>query len=224
MDDNRNSIELEYDSDDMSAGARLMRYYVSDEPRPDSDVQNGKSADLTPPSPPASTSSLAQDVFALLKAANGTEDVASDDDGNEHDDRHNGNEDEDDDSDVDAEFRRDLEELRGDVLYEIAGRYSHREILDKVKKFHPQAQFGTQNLTWRLANSIKALSRRQGITRPEIRAALDATRVANGVEPPNNYRPKSGGQHEELGGKLDASNDNDDEALEGNIILASSDL
>lgn len=224
MDDNRNSIECEYDSDDMSAGARLMRYYVSDEPRPDSLVQTGKSADLPPSSPPSSPPSPTQDVSTQLEAANGTKDVTSDADGNEHDDRHNGNENEDEDVDVDAEFRRDLEELRGDVLYDIAGRYSHREILDKIEKFHPHAQFASKDLTWRLANSIKSRSRRQGITRPQIRAALDATRIANGVEPPKNYRPRSGGRHEEVGGKLDASSEGNGEALEGNTILVSSDL
>ena len=48
------------------------------------------------------------------------------------------------------------------------------------------------------------------VTKLKVRAELDAMRIANGVEFPSNYRPKSQGQQGELDGKED---DDDDEII-----------
>ena len=56
---------------------------------------------------------------------------------------------------------------------------------------------------------IVARANRQGVTKLKVRAELDALRIANGVEFPKNYRPKSQGQHGGRGGKQDATPNED---------------
>jgi hypothetical protein len=190
-----------------------MRYYVSDEPRPDTfggasnttaviDTQqsaniSGEQNVATDSRAPRSTGrSVSVAESAIETESNNSKEVQNDDE----------DEVEDDNSD-DKIFRGDLADFKGDVLFDIVGRYSHHDILVKIAKFHPRATFGQKQLTWKIANTIKARAHRQGVTKLKVRAELDAMRIANGVEFPSNYRPKSQGQQGELDGKEDDDND-----------------
>jgi hypothetical protein len=223
MTNRRNNPELEYDSDDMSAGARLMRYYVSDEPRHIITMdKSGSSTSSIESHQPTTILSEAQDMSINSRAAaSSTEeaesivDSAVEDESKDIEDNDSDNDETGDTGDGDDTiFRRDLVSFRGDVLFAIVGRYSHQDILKKITKFHPQAKFGQRQLTWRIANAIKSRAIRHGVTKGEIRAELDAMRVANGVEFPKNYRPKGQRQPGEPG-KDDAtpSDDNGDETI-----------
>jgi hypothetical protein len=116
-----------------------MRYYVSDDPRPDPLHRYSKDPDDTQSKQPVSTPSTAQQVSAQSKEVDSAEyavsdgefaekDDAAEDDVAEHDVDEEDAAEEDDaamedaadaGADPDAEFR-DLEELRGDVIYNIA--------------------------------------------------------------------------------------------------------
>jgi hypothetical protein len=223
MANRRNNPEPECDSDDMSAGARLMRYYVSDEPR--HIITMDKSGSSTPSiesHQPTTILSEAQDMSINSRAAaSSTEEAESIVDsavGDESKDIEDNDSDNDETGDTgdsdDTIFRRDLVSFRGDVLFAIVGRYSHQDILKEITKFHPQAKFGQRQLTWRIANAIKSRAIRHGVTKREVRAELDAMRIANGVEFPKNYRPKGQRQPGEPG-RDDAtpSDDNGDETI-----------
>jgi hypothetical protein len=223
MENDCHNTEFEYDSGDRSPGTRLMRYYVSDDPQPNLLHQHSKDPDESRSRQPVSTPSTSKDGSAYSKGVDSAEDAVADAESIEkedaaEDDVAEGDAAEDDaaeddadeedtadaGADADAEFR-DLEELRGDVIYNIAERYSHNDIVQKVATLHPQVTFGARDLTWRLANSIKARARKEGVTRYSVRAALDATRIANGVEFPRNYRAKSQSQQEGVHAKTDVS-------------------
>ena len=204
-----NKLEPEYDSDDMSAGARLMRYYVSGEARPDTfneasnstagtDMQ--QSANISGEQNAATGSGVPYSAGASLSVAeSATKTKSKNDEEVQDDDEEEGEGSEEDDK----IFRGDLADFKGDVLFDIVGRYSHNDILEKIAKFHPQATFGQKQLTWKIANTIKARAHRHGVTKLKVRAELDAMRIANGVEFPSNYRPKSQGQQGELDVKED---------------------
>jgi hypothetical protein len=229
MTNRRNNPELEYNSDDMSAGARLMRYYVSDEPRHIITMdKSGSSTSSIESHQPTTILSEAQDIsINSIAAASSTEeaesivDSAVEDESKDIEDKDSDNDETGDTGNIgdtgdsdDTIFRRDLVSFRGDVLFAIVGRYSHQDILKKITKFHPQAKFGQRQLTWRIANAIKSRAIRYGVTKGEVRAELDAMRIANGVEFPKNYRPKGQRQPGEPG-KDDAtpSDDNGDETI-----------
>lgn len=215
----RGKSEPEYDSDDMSAGTRLMRYYVSDEPQPDTLGEASNSTAETDMQQPANISGEQSTVTALrvprstekpVSAAESAGKTESKNNKEVQDGNNEEEEEEDDDNDDDTVFCGDLADFKGDVLFDIVGRHSHHDILEKIAKFHPQATFGQKQLTWKIANTIKARAHRQGVAKLKVRAELDAMRIANGVEFPSNYRPKSQGQQGELDGKED---DDDDEIL-----------
>jgi hypothetical protein len=209
----RSESEPEYDSDDMSAGARLMRYNVSDEPQPA--TLNGTSystagtfaqypANISRDRNAATDSRVPRSTGKSASVAEGATKTES----KNNKEVQNGDvEEEEDDEGDDTVFRGDLADFRGDVLFEIAGRHSHHDILEKIAKFHPQATFGQKQLTWRIANAIVARLNRQGVPKLKVRAELDAMRIANGVEFPSNYRPKSQAQHD---GTRDATPNEDD--------------
>jgi hypothetical protein len=211
----RSESEPEYDSDDMSAGARLMRYNVSDEPQPA--TLNGTSystagtfaqhpANIFREQNAATDSRVPRSTGKSASVAEGATKTES----KNNKEVQNGDvEEEEDDEGDDTVFRGDLAGFRGDVLFEIVGRHSHHDILEKIAEFHPQATFGQKQLTWRIANAIVARSNRQGVPKLKVRAELDAMRIANGVEFPSNYRPKSQAQHD---GTQDAT-PNDDAVL-----------
>jgi len=212
----RNNSEPEYDSDDISAGARLMRYYISNEPRPDT-LGGASSGTAESESQQSASISEEQNLTTDSKVPRSTgkavavaESATQTGNKNEKDNKDDDDDDEDDDS-ADTILRGDLANFRGDVLFDIVGRHSHQEILEKVARFHPEATFGQKQLTWRIANTIVARANRQGVTKLTVRAELDALRVANGVEFPKNYRPKGQGQHSGHGGKRDATPDDDDD-------------
>lgn len=205
----RNRSEPDYDSDDMSTGARLMRYYVSDEPRADTLSGASSTTGMTESQRPTDSNTLSGEQQGTAGST-----VPRADAGNtakpERKDNKKPKDDDDDDDNADGDsddtvFRGDLAEFKGDVLFDIVGRYSHQEILEKVATFHPEATFGQKQLTWRIANMIVARANRQGVTKLKVRAELDAMRIANGVEFPKNYRPKSQGRHGGRGGKEDAT-------------------
>lgn len=212
----RNNPEPEYDSDDMSAGARLMRYYVSDEARPDTlggassgtaESESQQSASISEELNETTESRVSRSTEKAVSVTEGATQTGSKNNKEEKDDD---SDDEDDDS-ADTILRGDLANFRGDVLFDIVGRHSHQDILEKVARFHPEATFGQKQLTWRIANTIVARANRQGVTKLTVRAELDALRVANGVEFPKNYRPKGQGQHSGRGGKQDATPHDDDD-------------
>ncbi|KAM0700862.1 hypothetical protein Q7P35_012584 [Cladosporium inversicolor] len=213
----RNNPEPEYDSDDMSAGARLMRYYVSDEARPDTLSGPSSGTAECESQQPASISEELNETADLRvlrstgKAVSVAEGAIQTGSKNNKENEDDDDDDEDDDS-ADTILRGDLANFRGDALFDIVGRHSHQDILEKVARFHPEATFGQKQLTWRIANTIVARANRQGVSKLTVRAELDALRVANGVEFPKNYRPKGKGQHSGRGGKQDAArnNNNDD--------------
>jgi len=218
MASHRGNPEPEYDSDDMSAGARLMRYYVSDELRPNTPgrsssstarAESQQSANISAEQDVATDSrvprSTGKPAFVAESAtkpeSKNTREIEDNDD-----DDDDGDDDDDEDGDADDTiFRGDLTKFKGDVVFDIVGRYSHQDILKKIAKFHPQATFGQKQLTWRIANTIVSRANRQGVTKLKVRAELDAMRIANGVEFPTNYRPKSQGKHGERDGKEDAT-------------------
>lgn len=161
----RSRSELDYDSDDMSAGARLMRYYVSDEPR--ADILSGASGTTAriESQRPTSSDTLPgeQQVTASSTVSRSTgrghPDAGSTTKPERKDNQKPEDDDDDDNEDGDSDdivFRGDLAEFKGDVLFDIVGRYSHQEILEKVATFHPEATFGQKQLTWRIANMIVA--------------------------------------------------------------------
>jgi hypothetical protein len=215
----RDRPESEYDSDDMSAGARLMRYYVSDELRPNTPgrsssstagAESQQSANIsaeqdvaTDSRVPRSTGKPASVVESATKPESKSNKEDKDDDGDD--------EDEDGDDGDNTIFRDDLANFKGDVVFDIVGRYSHQDILKKIAKFHPQATFGQKQLTWRIANTIVSRANKQGVTKLKVRAELDAMRIANGVEFPANYRPKSQGKKAERDGKGHATLVDDDD-------------
>jgi hypothetical protein len=205
MENDCHNTEFEYDSGDRSPGTRLMRYYVSDDPQPNLLHQHSKDPDESRSRQPVSTPSTSKDGSAYSKGVDSAEDAVADAESIEKEDAAEDDVAEGDAAEDDAAEFRDLEELRGDVIYNIAERYSHNDIVQKVATLHPQVTFGARDLTWRLANSIKARARKEGVTRYSVRAALDATRIANGVEFPRNYRAKSQSQQEGVHAKTDVS-------------------
>lgn len=192
----------EYDSDDMSPGARLMRYYVSDDPRPDSIVQHTSRTKVKKPRQNTSNVSDGRDPIDSNAGQPSSAETANVPPNHIYKDAD------------DATFARDLDELRGDLLWDIAGRHSHRSILAKIKRFHPNVQFDSKDLTWRLAYTIKSRARQHGTTRAEERDELDAIREANGVASTKNYRTKGRPQREvpACGGEMgEASNHSDED-------------
>lgn len=216
MASHRNKPEFEYDSDDMSAGARLMRYYVSDEPRSVIADPDSSSTAMVEREQSAPTFSGVTNAPSDLRATGSTgkaKRVAKKDTKNESKETQDEN-DEDDDRNDNAVFRGDLAALRGDVLFNIVGKYSHHDILDKISHFHPQATFGQRQLTWRIANAIKARANRKRVTKLVVRAELDAIRLVNGVEFPHNYRPKNQGNPGGHDGNNNATpSDDEDDGL-----------
>ena len=220
----RNETELEYDLDDMSAGARLMRYYISEGPRPDALGGAGSSTTMTKFRQPTRIFSEPQGetihskvVSSAGKAGRVAESATKNESKTNEGDNGDNDDDDDDDNDDpngnnnndpdDAIFRADLAALQGDIVFDIAGRHSHQDILKKIAKFHPQATFEQKHLTWRIANAIVSRANRQGVNKLKVRAELDANRMANGVKFPINYRPKTwnerGGGKEEPAGSDD---------------------
>lgn len=199
----------DYDSDDMSPGARLMRYYISDDPRPDLGLESTSRARVKKPRQNDLHVSEERDQTnsdAAQASIAGSADMSSPNHINEDND--------------DATFTRDLDELRGDLLWDIAGRHAHRTILAKIKRFHPNAQFDSKDLTWRLAYTIKSRARQQGATRAEIRDELDAIREANGVASTKKYRTKDRRQREvpAVGGEVgEVSGQNDEIGRESEL-------
>jgi hypothetical protein len=196
----RNKSEPEYDSDDMSAGVRLMRYYVSNKARSDTlsrpssstaGTEWQQSANISGEQGTATSSRVSRGTGKAVPIAESATKTGSksNKENKDHDNDDN------DDSD-DTIFRGDLVNFKGDVLFDIVGRHSHQDILEKVAKFHPEATFGQKQLTWRIANAIVARSNRHGVAKLKVRVELDAMRIANGVEFPKNYRPKSRGQQD----------------------------
>ena len=220
----RTRFEPEYDSDDMSAGARLMRYYVSDEPQLDAlggansitpGTESQRSASIIPGEQHvAIVSRVPRSTGKSVPVAGSTTKSKSKDNKKFEDDDGGDNEDEDDDT----VFRGDLAEFKGDILFGIVGKYSHQDILEKIATFHPEATFGQKQLTWRIANAIVARANRQGVTKLKVRAELDAMRIANGVEFPKNYRPKSQGKNAGRDGKQNATPDDDGDDDNDEII------
>lgn len=173
--------EPEYDSDDMSAGARLMRYNVSNEPRPDRSIL--EQVDTIQPRRTASTPQVryTQSQANLVQAARRTSARPA---GDVEDDEFvtaNGSLNSDRFPEDDTIFQRKPSELRGDLLYDLAGRHSRRDILSKIAAFHPQAKFGSRDLTWRLANALKSRARKQGVPGQVVKQALDDNRKTNGI-------------------------------------------
>lgn len=215
MASNHNDVKFEHDAEDMTAGARLMRYYVSDDPHADALDADSSTAATTGSGRSAEAVSVAQGGKLDSKAAsitkkttratettaeNESEEKKDDDDGNDNIDYNDT-----------AVIRGDLADLRGDVLFNIVGRYSHQDILEKIATFHPEATFDQRNL---IANAIKSRANRQRVTKTIVRAELDANRIANGVAFPKNYRPKIQAQHGEEDGKNVATpNDDGNDSL-----------
>lgn len=145
-------------SDDMSAGARLMRYNVSDDQdgsasNDQTEVDGDNDNNNTTTTTTATTTNTSARQQATATTSTNDDNI----------------------------FRGPLANIINDVFYDLATRYTNSQILDKINEFHPEANFHAHAVTWRLGNAIKHRSRTTGLTCPEVRQQFDAARAANGI-------------------------------------------
>jgi hypothetical protein len=169
------------DSDDMSAGARLMRYNIFDKPRLDCrsfDLgSHRRSSNTTPQRRLANASTILSDLQedsreATRRASAWTLDSRSVSIGGNPQDSNRFPEDP-------ALFRRDLTNLKDIVLRKNSDHQFNRGATLQFSKFRPPASLSDRNRAWRIADASKGRARPRGIPKRKLRLALCATRSAN---------------------------------------------
>jgi hypothetical protein len=151
-----NSDDDASDSDDMSAGARLMRYNIFDEPR-----QDCQSFDLESR---RRRSSVRQDAQLVR---HGPEDWHWEEF-----------------SDLDRFpehvilFRRGPANVEGHILDNTAGCQCHQKIMLKISKFRPRARLVGKILTWHTASTFKDRARPRRVSEQHMVRKIHATRTA----------------------------------------------
>ncbi|KAM0722374.1 hypothetical protein Q7P37_001815 [Cladosporium fusiforme] len=81
----------------------------------------------------------------------------------------------------DAIFRGPLGNIMNDVLFDLAMRYTNAQILAKIKEYHPEASYRSQDVAWRVANAVKNKAKKTNTSYAELRSQLDAAKAANNV-------------------------------------------
>jgi hypothetical protein len=163
------STDLDDASDldkDMSAGARLMRYNVSDGPRLECrSFELGlrrRSSSIGP------IRQTAYDPLAQHRPRDGPQDRSADLD------RVSAGE---------IVLPRVLTELEVDLIHYCAGRHSNRTTLLEISTFRPQARLYSKVLTWRVARFFKGRARLRGLPKRQLVLTLHAIRTTNRATP-----------------------------------------
>jgi hypothetical protein len=169
------------DSDDMSAGARLMRYNIFDRPRLDCrsfDLGScRRSSNKTPQqrsaTAPTMQYDLQEDASEVTRPASAwkfdSRSVSIG--GNPQDSNHFPGD--------PLLFRRDFTNLKDDVLRNNADHQFNRGVTLQFCRSHPLASSSSRNCTWRIADVLKGRARPRGISKREVKLAFCATRSAN---------------------------------------------
>jgi hypothetical protein len=164
-----NSDDDASDSDDMSAGARLMRYNVFDEPRPDCRSFELESC--------RRRSSVRQDAQLVRY---GPEDWHWEEF-----------------SDLDRFpehvilFRRGLANVEGHILDNTAGCQCYQKIMLKISALHPRAHLVSKVLTWHTISTLKDRTRPGCVSERHLMRKAHATWTANRVAPKSKQLPYS---------------------------------
>ena len=167
------------DSDDMSAGARLMRYNISDGPRLDCqsfDLETRRrSSSMGPPRRTENAKFVkrrVQDDFweVIRHASAWTFDNRSPSiRGNLPDSNHfSGNP---------ALFRDDCAELEGHIIEITTGPRSNQKIARKLQTYYPQASLRNKVLAWVTAIALKDQARQRIVSKRQLVLKTHATRT-----------------------------------------------
>jgi hypothetical protein len=168
------------DSDEMSAGARLMRYNISDEPRLDCrsfDLgPRRRSSNTTPQRRPEKNSQMQHDQQGdsrevTRRASAWKFDSRSVSIGGNSQDSNRFPEDP-------ALFRRDLTNLKDDVLCNNADHQLNREATPQFSESHPPASLSDRDRAWRIADASKGRARPRSISKLTLCAIRSANRAA----------------------------------------------
>jgi hypothetical protein len=158
--------EASESDDDMSAGARLMRYNVSDGPRLEC-----RSFDLGLRRRSSNSGPLQRttyDPLAQHRPRDGPQGWFSDlDRFPKHD----------------IVLPRGLIKLEAEALQHIAGRRSNRKVMLKISTFRPQARLVSKVLTWRVARFFKGRARSRGLPKRQLVLTSHAIRTTSRATP-----------------------------------------
>lgn len=78
-------------------------------------------------------------------------------------------------------FAGPFNQLINDVLFDLATRHSNEELLTKIQQFHPEENYDSTRVSWRLDSAIKTRVARTGEKYADVRKELDDKRIENGV-------------------------------------------
>jgi hypothetical protein len=168
------------DSDDMSAGARLMRYNIFDEPRLDCrsfDLgSRRRSSNTTPQRRPKKASQEQLDLQddsreVTRRASASTFDSRSVFIGGNPQDSNRFPEDP-------ALFRRDLTNLKDDVLRNNADHHFNRRATLQFSKSNSSVRLSERDRTWRIADASKGRARPRSISKLTLCAIRSANQAA----------------------------------------------
>ena len=169
-----NSDDDASDSDDMSAGARLMRYNVFDEPRPDCrsfELESCRRSSSIGP-----ISQTAYDPLVQNHPRDGPQEGFSDlDRFPEHV----------------IVFRRGPTELEGHILNNTAGCQRHSKIMLKISALHPRAHLVSKVLTWHTTSTLKDRTRPGCVSERHLMRKAHETWTANRMAPKSKQLPYS---------------------------------
>ena len=169
------------DSDDMSAGARLMRYNISDGPRLDCqsfDLETRRRSSSIRPPQRTENARLVQhglrDDFCELSRHVSTwifDNRSPSIRGNLPDsNRLSGNS---------SLFHGDLAELEGQILDTITGLHSNQKIVRKLQTYSPQVSLRDRVRTWIIAITLKDRARQRGVSKRQLVLKTHSTRTPN---------------------------------------------
>ena len=137
----------------MSAGARLMRYYVLPEEEQDETASQQQA--------PQQQHQQDDQVSPGTATQTGASTAHAGDD---------------------AIFAGPVSEIKRDVLYDLGTRYSNAQILAKIKQYHPNGKYTPGFVTDQIAYSMRIRAEATGQTPVAVRDQFNAEREANGVQ------------------------------------------